>query len=44
EKGVFANTKRPMRGGKGLDGVFEKGKHYYNPFPEMMLNRKCEEN
>lgn len=43
EKGVFGNTKRPMRGGKGLDGVFEKGKHYYNPFPEMMLNRRREE-
>jgi len=43
EKGVFGNTKRPMKGGKGLDGVFEKGKYYYNPFPEMMLGRKREE-
>jgi len=38
EKGVFANTKRPIKGGKGLDGVFEKGNQYYNPFPEKMLN------
>ncbi len=39
EKGVFANTKRPIKGGKGLDGVFEKGKHYYNPFEEKMLKK-----
>ncbi|ABS60070.1 lysine 5,6-aminomutase subunit alpha [Fervidobacterium nodosum] len=37
EKGVFANTKRPIKGGKGLDGVFEKGKYYYNPFEEKLL-------
>lgn len=36
EKGVFANTKRQMKGGKGLEGVFEKGKYYYNPFIELM--------
>ncbi|MCX7654090.1 MAG: lysine 5,6-aminomutase subunit alpha [Fervidobacterium sp.] len=41
EKGVFANTKRSMKGGKGLDGVFEKGKYYYNPFEEKM-NPKAE--
>ncbi|MGC8819670.1 MAG: lysine 5,6-aminomutase subunit alpha [Fervidobacterium sp.] len=40
EKGVFANTKRPLKGGKGLDGVFEKGQYYYNPFEEKMLNRE----
>ncbi|PHJ13287.1 dioxygenase [Fervidobacterium sp. SC_NGM5_O18] len=39
EKGVFANTKRPIKGGKGLDGVFEKGEYYYNPFEEKMLKR-----
>lgn len=43
EKGVFANTKRSMRGGKGLDGVFEKGKYYYNPFIELMLGDRAEQ-
>ena len=37
EKGVFANVKRPVNGGKGGDGVFEKGKYYFNPFIEKML-------
>ncbi len=39
EKGVFANTKRPMKAGKGLDGVFEKGNNYYNPFVKLLLGR-----
>ncbi|MFN6991574.1 MAG: lysine 5,6-aminomutase subunit alpha [Fervidobacterium sp.] len=37
EKGVFANTKRTIKGGKGLDGVFEKGRYYFNPFEERLL-------
>jgi beta-lysine 5,6-aminomutase alpha subunit len=37
EKGVFADVKRPIDGGKGLDGVFEKGENYMNPFIEKML-------
>ncbi|WGS65326.1 lysine 5,6-aminomutase subunit alpha [Marinitoga aeolica] len=36
-KGTFANIKRPIDGGKGLDGVFEKGKNYFNPFIKKML-------
>ena len=32
EKGIFANVRRPKNGGKGLDGVFKKGKEYSNPF------------
>lgn len=36
-KGTFANIKRPIDGGKGLDGVFEKGKNYFNPFIKRML-------
>ncbi|AEX84925.1 dioxygenase [Marinitoga sp. 1135] len=36
-KGTFANIKRPIDGGKGLDGVFEKGTHYFNPFIKKML-------
>ncbi|KLO22184.1 dioxygenase [Marinitoga sp. 1197] len=36
-KGTFANIKRPIDGGKGLDGVFEKGENYINPFIKIML-------
>ena len=39
EKGIFADIKRPKNGGKGLDGVVEKGKNYYNPFIELMLKK-----
>jgi len=31
EAGLFAEVKRPKNGGKGLDGVYEKGGDYYNP-------------
>lgn len=37
EQGKFAGVKRPINGGKGLNGVAEKHKDYYNPFIEMML-------
>ena len=30
ENGVFAETKRPINGGKGLHGVFEKSENYIN--------------
>lgn len=40
EKGIFADIKRPKRGGKGLDGVAEKAKNYYNPFIELMLGEQ----
>ncbi|MFX1303486.1 MAG: lysine 5,6-aminomutase subunit alpha [Promethearchaeota archaeon] len=36
EKGIFANIKRTIDGGKGLDGVFKKEKEYFNPFIELM--------
>lgn len=39
EKGVFGGVKRPIDGGKGLDGVIEKDSNYLNPFIELMLNR-----
>ena len=29
EKGIFAGIKRPLNGGKGLDGVVKKDKDYY---------------
>jgi beta-lysine 5,6-aminomutase alpha subunit len=38
EKGIFANIKRPIDGGKGLDGVFEKDEEYFNPLLELMKN------
>lgn len=37
EKGIFANIKRPIDGGKGLEGVVQKQKDYYNPFIDLML-------
>jgi beta-lysine 5,6-aminomutase alpha subunit len=37
EKGTFANVRRSQHGGKGLDGVVEKGSMYRNPFIEKML-------
>lgn len=35
-KGRFADIARPVDGGKGLDGVFEKGPDYSNPVMEML--------
>lgn len=40
EKGIFGDVKRAKTGGKGLDGVAPKGRHYYNPFIQLMLDRK----
>ncbi|MBI9008426.1 MAG: lysine 5,6-aminomutase subunit alpha [Tenericutes bacterium] len=34
--GVFADTKRPIDGGKGLDGVFKKDKNYINVIANRM--------
>ncbi len=36
EKGIFAQIKRPIGGGKGLDGVILKSNKYFNPFLEIM--------
>ncbi len=36
-EGKFAGVKRPVDGGKGLDGVAVKEKDYFNPFIELML-------
>lgn len=38
ERGIFAGVKRPMDGGKGLKGVVEKDKAYFNPFMTIMLD------
>lgn len=37
EQGKFAGVKRPINGGKGLEGVYEKDREYFNPFIELML-------
>ncbi len=34
--GRFADIKRPLDGGRGLDGVFEKGTNYSNPIMERL--------
>ena len=36
EKGIFAGIRRPIDGGKGLDGVIKKDEDYFNPFLEYM--------
>lgn len=36
QKGIFADIKRPINGGKGLAGVSQKGEGYYNPFINLM--------
>ncbi|MPL84391.1 Lysine 5,6-aminomutase alpha subunit [bioreactor metagenome] len=40
EKGIFGNVKRPRTGGKGLEGVVEKGSNYLNPYVKLMMGGK----
>ncbi|MCB2294380.1 lysine 5,6-aminomutase subunit alpha [Clostridium algoriphilum] len=40
EQGKFAGIKRNLTGGKGLEGVVEKEKAYFNPFVDLMLGGK----
>lgn len=35
-QGKFANIKRPVNGGKGLDGVFKKSRVYSNPVMKLI--------
>lgn len=37
QDGIFAGIRRPVDGGKGLAGVFEKDSTYFNPFIDSML-------
>ncbi len=39
EEGLFADIKRPKNGGKGLDGLEEKGPGYYNPFADFLMEQ-----
>ena len=36
EQGYFANMPRKKDGGRGLDGVFQKARKYYNPFLDKL--------
>lgn len=36
EQKMFAEVSRPKNGGKGLHGVYEKDRTYYNPFEEYL--------
>ena len=35
-RGHFGDVKRAETGGKGLEGVIEKGPDYFNPFLEIL--------
>jgi len=37
EEGRFADIKRPVNGGKGLEGVFKKGWNYSNPIMDKLV-------
>lgn len=39
-QGKFAEVKRTMTSGKGLEGVVKKDEQYFNPFIELMLGGK----
>lgn len=39
EKGIFGDVKRPINGGKGLQGVSEKTSNYFNPFIDLMKGK-----
>jgi beta-lysine 5,6-aminomutase alpha subunit len=43
ERGLFANIKRPIDGGKGLKGVYEKHPEYFNPILDQMVKDLKEE-
>ncbi len=40
ERGAFGGVKRPIDGGKGLEGVVLKEKQYFNPFINLMHRQK----
>jgi beta-lysine 5,6-aminomutase alpha subunit len=37
QTGVFADVRRSPDGGRGFDGVFERGAEYWNPFEEALM-------
>jgi beta-lysine 5,6-aminomutase alpha subunit len=44
ERGLFANIKRPIDGGKGLKGVSKKHPTYFNPILDQMVEELKEDN
>ena len=42
EEGEFAGIRRPFDGGKGKEGVFVKKEGYYNPFDELLAEKRSE--
>lgn len=44
ERGLFANIKRPIDGGKGLKGVSKKHPSYFNPILDQMVEELKEDN
>jgi beta-lysine 5,6-aminomutase alpha subunit len=40
EQGSFGDIKRPIDGGKGLEGVFKKGENYSNPIMDMLEGKQ----
>jgi beta-lysine 5,6-aminomutase alpha subunit len=42
EKGIFADIKRPLNGGKGLAGVVQRSGKYQNPFIEKFNKSSIE--
>jgi beta-lysine 5,6-aminomutase alpha subunit len=40
-RGKFANIRRPVDGGKGLEGVFEKAVDYSNPVMEQLEQKEA---
>ncbi|MBQ5567466.1 MAG: lysine 5,6-aminomutase subunit alpha [Oscillospiraceae bacterium] len=40
ERGIFADIKRPLDGGKGLSGVVRKSDLYFNPFIKKMHRKE----
>ena len=38
EQGVFGDVKRDRKSGKGIEGVFLRGKSYINPFEKIFAN------
>ncbi len=42
EEGAFANVRRHQSEGKGLDGVFEKGRDYFNPVEQIFRSRSLD--
>ncbi|MDB9786635.1 lysine 5,6-aminomutase subunit alpha [Bacteriovoracaceae bacterium] len=43
EDGLFANIKRPLSRGKGIEGVFQKSSQYSNPIMDLLMSEGAEQ-